>query len=233
MNIWHISDTHGYHEKLEIPKNIDVVIHSGDATNHRSPALNEVEMIRFIQWFSRLPIKTKIYVAGNHDTSIEAGLITIKNFEEECIYYLHNTSMLVGNLLVYGSPYTPTFNDWAFNIQRHKMQKVWNNIPENVDILITHTPPKGILDLTENRDHTLERCGCASLRNIINFREPVLSMFGHIHNCTDIINAGVFKKSNSKTIYSNASVVTDNKFGTLSSHGNIFSVNKYKKVVIK
>ena len=33
MKIWHISDTHTFHGLLDIPENIDMVIHSGDATN--------------------------------------------------------------------------------------------------------------------------------------------------------------------------------------------------------
>jgi hypothetical protein len=53
---------------------------------------------------------------------------------------------------------------------------------------------------------------------------PKLVCFGHIHNCEDIINAGTMKLSVSDTIYSNGSVVTDGKFGKLSSNGNIFEL---------
>ena len=44
MKIWHISDTHTYHELLEIPKGIDMVIHSGDCSNPRDPYTNEPEV---------------------------------------------------------------------------------------------------------------------------------------------------------------------------------------------
>ena len=71
IKIWHISDTHTYHELLEIPKGIDMVIHSGDATNPRDPYLSEDQMQNFIRWFGSLPIKHKIFVAGNHDLCIE------------------------------------------------------------------------------------------------------------------------------------------------------------------
>ena len=54
--------------------------------------------------------------------------------------------------------------------------------------------------------------------------KPKLCLFGHIHNCEDIINAGIMKLSMRDTIYSNGSVVTDGKFGKLSSNGNIIEI---------
>jgi hypothetical protein len=49
-------------------------------------------------------------------------------------------------------------------------------------------------------------------------------LFGHIHNCDDIINAGTRTIPGLDTIFSNGSVVTDGKFGKLSSNGNIFKI---------
>jgi hypothetical protein len=54
--------------------------------------------------------------------------------------------------------------------------------------------------------------------------EPKLVLFGHIHNCQDIINACTMQLSGYKTIYSNGSVVTDGKFGRVSSNGNILEI---------
>jgi len=54
--------------------------------------------------------------------------------------------------------------------------------------------------------------------------KPKLCLFGHIHNCQDIINAGTMKLSNHDTIYSNGSVVTDGKFGKVMSNGNVFEI---------
>jgi len=49
-------------------------------------------------------------------------------------------------------------------------------------------------------------------------------MFGHIHNNEDIVNAGIRKVYGLDTIFSNGSVVTDRKFGKLTSNGNIFEL---------
>ena len=59
----------------------------------------------------------------------------------------------------------------------------------------------------------------------------MLHLFGHIHSFKDILNCGIMKLSIQDTIFSNASVVTDKKFGILTSNGNIFEI-KEKKVKI-
>ena len=95
MKIWHISDTHTYHDLLTIPQGIDMVIHSGDCSNPRDPYNNEPEVKDFIQWYKSLPIEHKIYVAGNHDTSIEKRMVTPADFHAAGITYLENASTTI------------------------------------------------------------------------------------------------------------------------------------------
>ena len=225
MKIWHISDTHGYHDFLTIPEGIDMIIHSGDCSNPRDPYNNEPEVRAFIHWFKGLPIKYKIYVAGNHDTSIEKGLVTKQDFENYNITYLENDYITIEGIKIFGSPHTPQFGYWAFMKDRGKINRVWENVDDDVDIFIVHGPPKGILDLSYSREGVLEYCGCNALKkHILNRIKPKLCLFGHIHNTEDIINAGTLKLSDYTTIFSNGSVVTDRKFGKLTSHGNILSL---------
>jgi len=226
MRIWHISDTHTYHDLLTIPQGIDMVIHSGDCSNPRDPYTNEPEVRDFIHWFKSLPIKHKIYVAGNHDTSIEKKLITKQYFQDYNIIYLEDDLVEIEGVMIYGNPYTPMFGQWAFMKDRVKLDRYWKNaIPSSLDILVTHGPPKGILDKSYDRDNYLECCGDKSLLNKVMEVQPAYHLFGHIHNCKDIINAGMQKLSACDTWFSNGSVVTDGKFGTLSSNGNIFEIN--------
>jgi Icc-related predicted phosphoesterase len=226
MKIWHISDTHTYHGLLKVPKNIDMVIFSGDATNPKNPYLNEDEMQNFIYWYSLLPIRYKIFVAGNHDTSIEKNFITKDDFTLLGIIYLENDWVEIEDLKIWGSPITPTFGEWAFMKARNNTHKIWDNIPDDVDIAIIHGPPATILDLSYNRDNELEFCGDTALKKRLMKIQPKLVCFGHIHNCENIINAGTRKLPDSETIYSNGSVVTDGKFGSLTSNGNIFNIQK-------
>jgi len=203
-----------------------MVIHSGDCSNPRDPYTNEPEVRDFIHWFKSLPIKHKIYVAGNHDTSIEKKLITKQYFQDYNIIYLEDDLVEIEGVMIYGNPYTPMFGQWAFMKDRVKLDRYWKNaIPSSLDILVTHGPPKGILDKSYNRDNYLECCGDKSLLNKVMEVQPAYHLFGHIHNCKDIINAGMQKVSVCDTWFSNGSVVTDGKFGTLSSNGNIFEIN--------
>ena len=225
MKIWHISDTHDYHDLLKIPDGIDMVIHSGDCSNPRDPYNNEPEVREFIDWFKGLPIKHKVYVAGNNDTSIEKRLVTKQDFTDYNIIYLENEYIEIEGLKLFGSPHTPEFNSWAFMKSREKLERFWRNaIHAPADIIITHGPPKGILDKSYHKSGRMETCGDRSLFNRVLELKPAYMCFGHIHNCEDIINAGMLKLSAYDTWFSNGSVVTDGKFGKLTSNGNIFEL---------
>jgi Icc-related predicted phosphoesterase len=226
LKLWHIGDTHGYHYLLTIPKDIDWVIHSGDFSNYRDVYKNEPEARDFIQWYGSLKIPIKILIAGNHDAYACNG---VKEFRKLCdffnIIYLENENIILDDIKIFGSPNTPNFGNWHFMKNRAKMDKHWSQVDEDVDLLVVHGPPKGILDITENYDRSLEFCGDNALRNhVINRIKPKLCLFGHIHNISDIINAGTRIIPNCDTVFSNGSVVTDRKFGTLSSNGNILKI---------
>jgi Icc-related predicted phosphoesterase len=225
MRILHISDTHTYHDLLKIPSGIDMIIHSGDCSNPRDPYNNESEVRDFIDWYKEIPVKHKIYVAGNHDTSIEKGLVTKDDFKNAGIIYLENESVVIDGIKIFGSPHTPNFGNWAFMKERTKLERFWRlAIDEDVNIVVTHGPPKGILDKSYDRENNLECCGDKSLLNRILEIQPTYSLFGHIHNCKDIVNAGVQKLSVCNTFFSNGSVVTDGRFGKLSSNGNLITI---------
>jgi len=141
MRIWHISDTHSYHNLLEVPTDIDMVIFSGDCSNPRDPYNNEPEVRGFIDWYRTLDeIPVKIFVAGNHDTSIEKRLVTKEDFTKHGIIYLENDDVIIDGIKIFGSPFSPTFGyGWAFNKDRTKLDRIWRNIiDKDVDIVINH-----------------------------------------------------------------------------------------------
>jgi Icc-related predicted phosphoesterase len=217
--------THTYHDLLKVPKGIDIVIYSGDCSNPRDPYTNEPEVREFIDWYKELSPKYKIYIAGNHDSSIEKKLVTKKDFEDNGIIYLENDYVTIEGIKIFGSPYTPNFGNWSFMRDRNKLDRFWRDaIHDNTDIVVTHGPPKGILDKSENRDGLMECCGDKSLLNKILEVQPAYHLFGHIHNGGNIVNAGLQKLSVCDTFFSNGSVVTDRKFGKLSSNGNILEI---------
>jgi len=225
MRVQHISDTHGYHHLLKINSDIDALIHSGDCSNYFDSARNAVEVREFTEWFRNVSVKYKILVPGNHDTSLERRLIRKEDFDAMGIIYLENESIVLDGIKFYGTPITPQFNNWAFMRARHKMDPVWDAIPVDADVLIAHGPPKGILDLAEDREHNLEQCGCKSMRrHIDNLPNLKYVLFGHIHDNHNCFNGGVLIRDG-KT-YSNGSVVKDGHFGYLTSNGNIIDIVK-------
>jgi Icc-related predicted phosphoesterase len=212
MNLIVLSDTHGKHTSLnkylydpDYIQNVDVIIHSGDASNSKSKANNEYEMHDFLEWYSDLEITTKLFIPGNHDVSIEAMMIKQSDYPD--VHFLIHDDITINNVRFFGSPYTPTFGDnWAYNKARHKLADFWDEIPDNTDILITHGPPKGILDMTHISGNAFESVGDKSLLNrAFALNNLQYHIFGHIHDEKNIINSGYRIIDNKMFI--NASIV--------------------------
>lgn len=209
MKIAVISDTHRKHFELTkslLNENIDLIIHAGDASNVKSPFINVNEMLEFLTWYESLPIKYKIFVPGNHDSSIEHNLVDFTKFPSVTV--LIDESIQIEDLNIFGSPYTPSFGQgWAYNKSHSKLSNIWRQIiPDNTDILITHGPPKGVLDLTTDRHSKgYIQVGCKSLLNRVLEVQPQFHIFGHIHDEPNILNNGIKKINDLKTTFINAS----------------------------
>jgi Icc-related predicted phosphoesterase len=113
---------------------------------------------------------------------------------------------------------------------RDKINRVWETIPEDTNVLIVHGPPKGVRDLSYDREGNLEFCGCSALmKRCWALRDNLkLVAFGHIHNMDGIdTNQGVSHYSRTKTVFSNAACVHDGRFNQgLTSFGNIIELTK-------
>jgi Icc-related predicted phosphoesterase len=190
MRCWLISDTHNRHEQLQIPQGLDAVIHCGDESQSMNATKNEQQSRDFFRWFSALDIKHKIFIPGNHSTAIEQGLIQPKEYP--AIRFLIHQATRLGEMIVFGTPYTPKFYDWAFMRERKDLDAVWQTIPDRVDILVSHGPPKGYLDKTRDMaSHKPIHVGSQSLTRHVRERiKPRVHAFGHIHDELGIKNFG-------------------------------------------
>jgi Icc-related predicted phosphoesterase len=210
MVCWCISDTHGRHRELKVPE-CDLIIFAGDESNSPKVNENEREAIDFFDWFSKIDIP-KVFVPGNHSVAIFNN--RIKDFGGSIV--LKDAETDFNGLRIYGSPWTPTFGSqqWAYIRARGKMVDVWENVP-SCDVLVTHSPPKGILDVAEDiggKNHV--HCGCRQLMNKIWDIGPRLHVFGHVHSHGDSHNAGIYH--NYGTTFVNASVV-DNQYNLINN----------------
>jgi Icc-related predicted phosphoesterase len=192
-----ISDTHGMHRQLIVPEG-DVLIHAGDLTAYGK--LHEVA--DFNEWIGSLPHKTKIIIAGNHDWCFEGNDRNCRELLSNCIY-LRDESVVVDGIKYYGSPWQPKFNNWAFNLSTKKRAKKWSEIPADTDVLITHGPPFGGMDLTEDGLPV----GCKELSKVVNRIKPKVHVFGHIHECYGQTAYGVTRYVNASSCNARYQVV--------------------------
>ncbi len=218
--IWFISDTHNKHAKLEVPPDVDAAIHCGDESMQRKSKWNEPEARDFFRWYSDLPIATKIYVPGNHSTSVENGIIRPEEYPT--IKFLIHEGWEWDGLKIFGSPYTPWFFAWAYNVARPDLDKLWSEIPAGLDILITHGPPKGIMDVTRDwRSKEPIHVGSLSLTKQVTERiVPRVHAFGHLHDEAGIQNFG--QQQRGETQFINCACC--DLSGQLVHHGMVIEV---------
>ncbi|KAF2083398.1 Metallo-dependent phosphatase [Saccharata proteae CBS 121410] len=142
---------------------------------------------------------------GGNESDVEKAVALMKDAREKHgIHYLeegtHEFSLQSGaSFRIFASPYTPKYGDSAFqyptNEDRYNPANTtpaWATnvasttnrasiIPENVDIVMTHGPPKYILDKIPEGGDNYRSGGCEHLRRAIARAKPRLHCFGHIH----------------------------------------------------
>ena len=221
MKVWFISDTHNLHDELQVPE-VDLVVHCGDESTHGNALKNEPEARKFFAWYVALDIPTKVFVPGNHSTAIEQALVRAADFPE--VAFLIHDQMEWNGLKIFGSPYTPRFHDWAYMKKRTQLDALWQSIPEDVDILVTHGPPKGVLDVTRDIESKhLVQVGCAALRRHVDYRiQPKIHAFGHLHDEKGVSNYGMYTRG--LTQFINCSCC--NLAGKLENNGFVVQIGE-------
>jgi Icc-related predicted phosphoesterase len=174
---------HGHHPKLE---GGDLLIVTGDLTSRHTP----LQTVEFLYWLSQQEYRKIIWIAGNHDTQlVEKGDYEVffdgKIFNLEWpknTEYLCNSGTEFEGLKIWGTPNSLLFDGvnpkcTAFMGTEEELKKEYDKIANDIDILISHTPPHGILDKNIHGEH----CGSKSLRRIMGRVKPKLWVFSHIH----------------------------------------------------
>jgi Icc-related predicted phosphoesterase len=173
------ADTHMLHGRVKWPEG-DILVHAGDMTSYGSSG----ELEEFVGWLEQAPYERVVVIAGNHDRVFTRDNSRARKIlESGKTTYLEDSGCEIDGIRFYGTPWT--FNDayddehWAFG-QRSEpgLQKKWEMIPRDVDVLVTHSPPINILDRTWSK----ENVGSPSLLAEIAGRiKPRVHVFGHIH----------------------------------------------------
>ena len=199
MKIYIISDTHFVEraQNLTVP-NVDLIIHCGDEATSPYRDINNNESREFFDWYSNLAVTNKIFVPGNHSLAVYYGMVKQEDYPD--VKFLIDEPYELNGIKFYGSPWTPTFGSdrWVYNRARGKLDEVWKNIPNDTNVLITHGPAQGFLDLTsdiEGNGRQKIQVGCKSLsNNILNrLHRLKLHCFGHIHQEKGCYNSGILQ----------------------------------------
>jgi len=200
MKLCCISDTHGQWRRLKIPA-ADILIHAGDITAYGT--VNE--LIDFNLWLGQQPCKYKLVIGGNHDRCLDESQDRMSDIQD-CLsngIYLQNTGCEIQGKKFWGSPFTPTFNDWFFMKHRDQIGQIWALVPTDTDVLITHGPPYGILDRVYYPSGRWESVGDEALREqVIQHLKPRYHLFGHLHDSHG-------KERIGQTTFINCSVLDD------------------------
>ncbi len=201
-----LSDTHGTHfEEEEKPlSSVDVAIHCGDLTQESK--LDEFRAALHLLQDIDAPLKLVIAgnhdftmdlpmfqkKVTESEQPLEPELVAkvygkpgearrlFEDAELSGIIFLdegtHRFELANGaRLIVYASPYTPSYGDWGFQYRPNESRVF--EIDQVVDIVVTHGPPRGIMDYTSSG----ERAGCKGLFAAVARARPRVHCFGHIH----------------------------------------------------
>ena len=184
LKILHLSDTHGVHRRLRNLPEADILVHSGDFTMSGS----EAETLDFLERLFELSYRQKVLVAGSHDACLYSAHL---DGLDDHVHYLCGSGVEIEGLKFWG---VPMFMEDC--VSGHQEQ-LYAAIPDDTDVLVTHTPPYGILD----RDGSILYGSRVLLERVRTIR-PRLHLFGHIHKAHGTTSDVV-------TVFSNAAIMDE------------------------
>ena len=192
-----VADTHRKHRELTIPK-CDILIHCGDFCSFQREDERTLEDVDV--WFAEAPANHVVCVAGNHDFLLQS-----REFRFAHAKFLEDSLVEIDGISIYGTPWCPDLSGFAYYATEDLLIEKWRMIPSGIDILITHTPPYGILDFPTSGTVHL---GCPHLHDELRRIKPRLHVFGHVHASHGTHTEG-------RTRFVNAAIVGGRSFEVL------------------
>ena len=145
----------------------------------------------FLPWCNQQPCETILLVGGNHDLRMCSHEDKVHAlFNETKVHYLLDESYEyidteTGNVVkFYGTPWCHIFGNWAFMISDDEINKKLRNMPDDVDVLLTHDAPYGVSDVCFQKVwwNKHEHIGCKPMRDAIIEHKPKYCLHGHLHS---------------------------------------------------
>lgn len=197
MKILATSDTHGNLDKLDL-SGIDIALFAGDIAPLRNisswDAYDQLKWMNeyFYSWCMNWPNAKIVFVPGNHDFfPIIRSLYGYKLHGKDLRLKLASNAVMlidkmaeIDGLKIYGSPWVPIISyRWAFEAEHDRLVEMFSKIPSNIDILLTHSPPRfNYLGVSLEYGSDSSNFGCSELADAIFKKEPKMCFCGHIHS---------------------------------------------------
>ena len=191
MTIAHVSDSHGNHHFFpRIRQDALAIFHTGDFLPNNSRGNVKVELLFQEEWVrtNKESLQTWVgdrlfvFCAGNHDFFDPVPLMREWGIQA---YNATNQKLNLLGKSIYGFPYIPYIaGEWNYEREIPEMSELVEEIPD-VDILLAHCPPAGILDFEGGG----KPCGNTSLANRLAYGEglePAYLLCGHFHGSSGI-----------------------------------------------
>lgn len=187
-----MSDTHLHHSHIKLESLVksdtkNVLLHCGDFTDNGSVG----EISKFVEYLKTIQhyFEAMIIICGNHEAIFALQQKEERNsrFQDSIsnVHYLEDEMLDLDGIKIYGSPWVPnmskqkgeehmkSIDNSCFYANDTKLTEKFKQIPDNVQILLTHTPADGILD---------NKFGSIVLKQRLkNLQQLRVHCFGHIH----------------------------------------------------
>ena len=154
----------------------------------------------FVPWAMNIDCKRVIFIAGNHDFFLQdlmknrlragtdeerenaaADIISEVLSLPEKIVYLQDTAYEFEGVKFYGTPWIPVLKNWAFYKDSNGLTKKFLKIPNNIDVLMTHSPGKFVNDTGVSKELPgFPEYGSAELTDAVEGKTRYW-FCGHVH----------------------------------------------------
>lgn len=194
MKIAAISDLHG--DLIDLCEDCEVVFICGDISP-LAIQVNDRKMKKWLQedfkpWCDQLPCDKVCFIAGNHDWIFSRNKEIRKLFpkDSKITYLFHEDTTYKSKdgreYRIFGTPYCRQFHNWAFMASDEELQRLYLEIPDNLDILLTHDQPYGYGDVILQNVYwnTGEHIGNKPLTEAVFSRQIKYMFCGHLHSTT-------------------------------------------------
>lgn len=181
MKILATSDLHG--NLPEIPE-CDLLLIGGDVCpmyDHHVDAQVNWLATNFLAWLRGIPARKIIWIGGNHDFALESHLDRVLSYGHGAYAtYLQDAGTDFEGLKIWGLPWVPNLPSWAFHASALGLGEIYDKVPKDTDIVLSHGPARGYGDFTSPKYGSV-RVGARTANNMMERVKPKVFICGHIH----------------------------------------------------